>query len=210
MPPNPTTREPVEPQDIAAALRRPLPGFAAQGRMAIRPRPGGFVPPEGVTPRESAVLVLLYPRDGQMTVVMILRADDGGSHSGQVSFPGGGREPGETPEETALREAREEVGLDPAAVTFLGALTPLYIPISQNRIHPLVAYTSARPDYVVDPHEVQRVIEAPLAFFIDERNVVEETWHFGRLRGAGAPVSRGRPEGLGRHGHGARPSWRRC
>ena len=179
MPLSPAPHRPLGPRDIAAALRRPLPGFAAQGRMAIRPRPGGFTPPEGVVPRESAVLVLLYPRGGELTVALIHRADDGGSHSGQVSFPGGGQDPGETLEQTALREAREEVGLDPAAVTILGALTPLYVPVSQNRIHPLVAYAPSRPDFVRDPREVQEIIEEPLAYFLDESSAVEETWHFG-------------------------------
>lgn len=176
---SPTEPLTVTPDAIAAALRRPLPGFAAQGRMAIRPRPGGFTPPEGETPRESAVLILLYPLDGELTVALILRAVDGGSHSGQVSFPGGGKNPGETYAETALREAREETGINPDAVTFLGAMTPLYIPASGNRMHPLVAYTPRRPDFVLDPREAQEVIEAPLAFFLDEANVVEETWHFG-------------------------------
>lgn len=165
--------------DIAAALRRPLPGFAAQGRMAIRPRPGGFVPPEGIAARESGVLVLLYPLDGELHVPLILRTEDGGSHSGQVSFPGGGQEEGETITDTALREAREEIGVDPASLTVLGALTPLYIPASGNRIHPLVAFAESRPRFQLEATEVQRVVEAPLALFMDEGNVAEETWHFG-------------------------------
>ncbi len=147
--------------------------------MAIRPRPGGFVPPEGYAPRESGVLVLLYLWDGQMYIPLILRTEDGGSHSGQVSFPGGGQEPGETIEATALREGREEIGVDPASLTVLGSLTPLYIPASGNRIHPLVAYTAERPRFQIERVEVQRLVEAPIALFMDPAKVVEETWHFG-------------------------------
>ena len=175
----PTNAPALDPDAIAAALRRPLPGFAAQGRMAVRPRPGGFTPPEDITPRESAVLILLYPRDGALHVALILRSEDGGSHSGQVSFPGGGQHPGEPFEETALRESGEEVGLDPGAVRLLGTLTPLYVPASGNRMHPFVGYTPSPPRWAIDPVEVQAVFDAPLAFFVDEGNVREETWQFG-------------------------------
>ena len=169
------------PNQIAAALARPLPGVAAQKRMVIRPRPGGFDPPEGTPPREGGVLILLYPWRGQLYLPLIWRTEDAGSHSGQVSFPGGAREGTETITQTALREAHEEVGVQPRRVTVLGSLSPLYIPASGYRITPTVGYVARRPHFVTDPAEVHELLEAPLSFFLDERNVVEETWHFGQF-----------------------------
>jgi 8-oxo-dGTP pyrophosphatase MutT (NUDIX family) len=174
---------PMTPDEIAAALRGPLPGAAAQKRMMIRPRPGGMEPPPGELPKESGVLVLLYPKKegGDLHLPLILRAEDGGSHSGQVSFPGGSQEGDESITRTALREAHEEVGVRPDSVTVLGSLTPLYIPASGYRITPTVGYAPVRPRFVLDQIEACELIEAPLAVFLDDNNVVEETWRFGLL-----------------------------
>jgi 8-oxo-dGTP pyrophosphatase MutT (NUDIX family) len=173
----------MNPGQIAAALRRPLPGAAAQKRMIIHPRPGGMEPPAGASPREGGVLVLLYPRDGAggLHLPLILRAEDGGRHSGQVSFPGGAQESAESITQTALREAQEEVGVPPDSVTVLGRLSPLYIPASGYRITPTVGYTPARPRFVLDQIEACELIEAPLAVFMDDTGVMEETWQFGQL-----------------------------
>jgi 8-oxo-dGTP pyrophosphatase MutT (NUDIX family) len=125
--------------------------------------------------------VLLYPltTNGALHLPLILRAEDGGRHSGQVSFPGGAQEDGETIVQTALREAREEVGVPPDSVTVLGRLTSLYIPASGYRITPTVGYALVRPPFVLDEVEACELIEAPLAAFMSDDNVVEETWQFG-------------------------------
>lgn len=172
----------MTPDQIAAALRRTLPGAAAQKRMIIHPRPGGMEPPPGESPREGGVLVLLYPvtEGGDLHLPLILRAEDGGHHSGQVSFPGGAQEGAESITQTALREAQEEVGVPPSSVTVLGGLSPLYIPASGYRITPTVGYAPARPRFVLDQAEACELIEAPLAVFMDDSNVVEETWQFGQ------------------------------
>jgi 8-oxo-dGTP pyrophosphatase MutT (NUDIX family) len=171
----------MTPDQIAAALHRTLPGAAAQRRMIIRPRPGGMEPPPGESPRESGVLVLLYPKDetGALHLPLILRAQGGGHHSGQVSFPGGAQEGTENITQTALREAHEEVGVPPGSVAVLGSLSPLYIPSSRYRITPTVGYAPARPPFVLDRVEACELIEAPLSVFLDDSNVVEETWMFG-------------------------------
>lgn len=173
----------MTPDQLAAALSRPLPGAAAQKRMSIRPRPGGMEPPPGQPPKESGVLVLLYPAsDGSalhLHLPLILRAEDGGRHSGQVSFPGGAQESGESITQTALREAHEEVGVLPSAVAVLGALSPLYVPASGYRITPTVGYADARPPFVLDKVEACELIEAPLAAFLEDASVREETRHFG-------------------------------
>jgi 8-oxo-dGTP pyrophosphatase MutT (NUDIX family) len=171
----------MTPEQIAAALRGPLPGAAAQKRMIIHPRPGGMEPPPGESPKESGVLVLLYPKPegGDLHLPLIVRAEDGGHHSGQVAFPGGAREGTETIAQTALREAQEEVGVPPDSVTVLGSLTPLYIPASGYRMTPTVGYTPDRPRFRLDEVEACELIEAPLAIFLDDDRVVVETWRFG-------------------------------
>src|SRR5258708_20970256 len=113
--------------DVRKALA--LPDFdplAAQVRMAPRPRPIRRVGLPG-DPRLAAVLVLLYPLDSVLHFPLMRRAEYEGVHSGQISLPGGKREDGETFEQTALRETREEFGVS-APVEILGALTPLYVP----------------------------------------------------------------------------------
>ncbi|MBX7212930.1 MAG: CoA pyrophosphatase [Thermoflexales bacterium] len=143
-----------------AALAAPLPGFAAQREMMP---PGRVVPPDLSGARIGAVLVLLYPVQDAPTVILTLRSDQLDRHRGQVSFPGGRRDPTD-PDLTAaaLRETREELGVDDGALTVLGALTPLYIPPSNYLIHPFVAAAPARPTFTPNPGEVAGLIEVGL------------------------------------------------
>jgi 8-oxo-dGTP pyrophosphatase MutT (NUDIX family) len=88
-----------------------------------------------------------------------VRADTLGRHGGQVSLPGGVVDAGETFEQAALREAREEVGLSSDLVRVLGALTPLDIPVSGFRLHPIVGISERRPQLTPAAHEVARILE---------------------------------------------------
>jgi len=161
-------------------LHRPLPGLAAQLRMMPLPPPPGqkTYAEVGDDCLHGAVLVLLYPRGGQTHLVFIRRPLTVVHHKGQIAFPGGHVEDGETPAEAAVREAREEIGVDPARLRVLGALTPLYIPPSGFCIYPFVAATDVSPTFVPQPGEVDEIIEAPLADVLDERNRRTETWPF--------------------------------
>lgn len=152
--------------DLAAALQRPLPGPAAQAVLAPRPRrewPQGFNP---ARIRLAAGLLLLFPRQAHPHVVLTVRSDRV-RHSGQVSLPGGVVEPGESFADAALREAREEVGLDTTNVRVLGHLTPLDIPVSGFRLHPIVAATAIAPRLAPSDEEVARILEVPMAELID-------------------------------------------
>lgn len=132
--------------------------------------PGAGAPPGG---RRAAVLVLIYPDDiGDARVVLIERpTHDGRHHSGEVSFPGGKAEPDDVDAvATALREASEEVGLDPATagLRVVGLLDRLWIPVSDFAVTPVVAIAPRRPDLVPASAEVARIIEPPLATFLPD------------------------------------------
>jgi 8-oxo-dGTP pyrophosphatase MutT (NUDIX family) len=128
-----------------------------------------------VTARAAAVLVLIVPGDdGEALVVLTERVDRGGHHSGEVSFPGGRAEPDDAdPAATALREAAEEVGLDPEAadVRVIGHLEPFWIPISDYQVTPVLAIAGRRPVLVASPSEVARIVEAPLGAFLPDGQI---------------------------------------
>ena len=142
----------------------------------LRPR---FAP--SPTARPAAVLVLLYPdAAGDARIVLTERVTYDGHHSGEVSFPGGKAEPGDADDAaTALREATEEVALDPdaAGVTIAGLLDPVFIPVSDFRIHPVVATAAREPELSPSPAEVARILTPPVAAFLPEAGIeiVERT-----------------------------------
>ncbi|MBD3335393.1 MAG: NUDIX domain-containing protein [Candidatus Eisenbacteria bacterium] len=151
-------------QSLKSALSGRLPGSDQQAVMAPRPRPG-WEPDFGRVAdraRHAAVLLLLYPREGRPYLPLTLRTGTLESHRGQVSFPGGALEPGETDTAAAVREAEEEIHIDPARVAVLGKLTPLHVPVSGYLVHPIAAVTSTTPDFVANPIEVEEIYEVSL------------------------------------------------
>ena len=100
-----------------------------------------------------------------------------GNHRGQISFPGGSVDPDDlSTAHTALREACEEIGVCETDLRLLGALTPLYIPPSDFRIYPHVAYALRRPAFCPQPAEVAELLEVPITHFLDEGNTAQEEW----------------------------------
>lgn len=143
-----------------------------EGR-AMRP----LTPPEGVTPRQSAALLLLYPQDGELWLPLTVRSARLTTHRGEVSLPGGGADPGDaSPAHTALREAHEELGVEPASVEVLGTLAAFYIPPSNNVLTPVVGMSAATPELRPDPHEVDAAFSVPLRALLDPATVQEEIW----------------------------------
>ncbi len=114
--------------------------------------------------RPSAVLCLLFPLNDELHILLMKRKEDKRAHSGQISFPGGSYETTDADlKATALREAQEEVGIMSADVDVLGALTPLYIPVSNFNVYPFVGYSHDRPAYNLSHSEVSYTIEVPLS-----------------------------------------------
>jgi 8-oxo-dGTP pyrophosphatase MutT (NUDIX family) len=151
------------------------------GRLARR-----FEPPEGVTPRMAAVLILLYPDGDDLRLPLTVRSDHLPSHRGEVSLPGGAIEPHEDgPISAALRESQEELGIEPASVMVWGTLTPIYIPPSNFRITPVVGFCGQTPVLSLNGDEVSAVITTTLRELLDPATVVIEQW---TLRGAEVSV----------------------
>lgn len=154
--------------ELTHRLQLPLPGEAAQYRMAhaVRRTPGA--PPDSA--RQAGVLVLFYPRDGQWHIVLIERGSHNPNdrHRGQISLPGGQHDPTDPSLDfTAIRETEEEVGVDRQAIRLLGALSRLYIPVSNFLVFPYVGYTLTPPDFRPQADEVQRIIEVPYGSLAD-------------------------------------------
>ena len=141
---------------------------------------------------QAAVLLLVVNRAGGPAVVFTQRTADLADHAGQISFPGGRAQADESPERTALREAQEEVGIDPGAVEVLGEL-PDYHTSTGYRVRPVVGWAEPPVAYSPDPREVADVFEVPLAFLLDEANHRHESAYYrGRLRKYWAMPWRGR------------------
>jgi 8-oxo-dGTP pyrophosphatase MutT (NUDIX family) len=157
-------------------LKGPLPGLAAQLKMAnlkrLRRGMSMDVPPDV---KQGGVLILFYPVDGSANLVFIKRSEYEGVHSGQISFPGGGQERSDSSIiETALREAKEEIGIDPGQVKPIGRITTLYIPPSNFLVTPVVGYTDVTPEFTPEPEEVDHILQVPLEDLLDERNMQEK------------------------------------
>jgi 8-oxo-dGTP pyrophosphatase MutT (NUDIX family) len=183
---------------LEAGLRTGLPGPEAQARLAPVPRrewPEGF---DAARVRNAAGLLLMFPKEKtaeiaknaeedislrsppaprflldreEAHIILTVRAE-GLRHGGQVSLPGGVVDPGETFEHAALREAHEEVALALNQVRVLGALTPLDIPVSGFRLHPIVATYPTRPQLTPSDGEVARILEVSLEELLNPQHFV--------------------------------------
>ena len=130
--------------------------------------------PEGSVP--AAVLVALFEEHAETRVILTRRSSRLRSHTGQVSFPGGRLEAGVSALDAALREAAEEVGLDPVRVEVIGRLSPLTTASSATWMTPFVGTIESRPTLFPNPAEVERVFDVALADLMGEGVYREERW----------------------------------
>lgn len=126
--------------------------------------------------RKSAVLVALFEKDGEVQVILTRRSFKLRSHKGEIALPGGRSDEGETPIQTALREAREEVGLREELVNPVGWLSPIVTFASGSAIWPVVGILDAEPELRADPSEVERVFCVPLSALLEDGVFLEERW----------------------------------
>ncbi len=154
---------------LKSRFQSPLPGKVAQNKMAVSGRKT-YIPSVPTNFRVACVLCLIYPKNSEWHLVLIERmTTEKDRHSGQMSFPGGKYESSDgTYENGALREAREEIGINPEDVIILGEMTSLYIPVSNFQVYPFAGILDYAPVFKPQEKEVQEVVEVPLTLLLAE------------------------------------------
>src|SRR5690606_26959807 len=162
--------------DVRAALD--LPVFDAAAAQALMlPGTHSATAQKTANSRQAGVLVLLFPVAGELHFVLTRRTDNLRGHSGQISFPGGRRDPTDASfVETALRETCEELRVCDPAADVLSRLTPIYIPPSDFEVFPIVAALDYKPAFQPNPDEVAEVLNVPLSALLDDNRKRVEQW----------------------------------
>ena len=132
--------------------------------------------------RRSAVLVALFEEAGETHVILTRRSLSLREHRGEIALPGGRSDGDETPIETALREAREEVGIDESSVRVVGWLSPIVTLALGSAIWPVIGFLEGRPMMSTDPAEVDRAFTVSLAELLADGSFLEERWRRERPR----------------------------
>ena len=162
---------------IRTAMQAPLPGLPAQMRMATRPRSSPYEFQHDGDPRLGAVLILLYPCHRLLCLPLTRRSERVAYHKGQIALPGGARDAeDDSLWDTALRETREELGIDTSQVQYIAALSELHIAGSHFLVHPFLGFIAERPEMHPSEEEVAAIIEMPLATILNPGAKAEETW----------------------------------
>ena len=153
-----------------------LPGTEVQWQMASSDRMiKNFPRKPGPDARAAAVLILLFPVNGSLHTVFMQRPDYKGIHGGQISFPGGKMDPGDKDiVHTALRETLEETGVNPEKISVIDTLTPLFIPVSNTIVTPVIGWMKKKPDFNHHPGEVVFLFEAEIGRLLDESIIREK------------------------------------
>lgn len=164
----------IRPEDVidldgvVEALAKRSASDLVRGPLVERPNSQG---------KNSAVLVALYPGDAGTTMILTKRPTHMRTHAGEIAFPGGSVDPSDDSLwDTALREANEEIGLDPLAVTYVGDLDRFVTGASYSLVQPIVGRLDRRPDLVASPDEVAEILEVPLVELIDDGVYRREEW----------------------------------
>lgn len=155
-----------------------LPATSAHLKMAPKERAEGLknLDINALNPRIAAVMMLLYPKNKETHLVLIVRNAYDGVHSSQIAFPGGKYETTDSGfEETALRETHEEIGVLPENIKVIREFSPMFIPPSNFLVHPFLGISSEELSFYPDAREVASVIELPLSVFLDDEIIIEAT-----------------------------------
>jgi len=126
--------------------------------------------------RNAVMLCLTGDTFETLRFILTLRSAKLPNHAGQLSLPGGGIEPDETPEQAALREMREEVGIHLSENHVLGSLTHIFVPHSNNFIHTIVAWKPESMPFIMQPSEVDEAFYVSVAELLDPDKLINETW----------------------------------
>ena len=161
-------------------LSEMLPNHQAHLMMApdFNGQPFRSFDPKNNSKKSSVLIPLCKTQDKILNILFTLRSTDLNSHSGQISFPGGRCEPGETKVQAALRETYEEIGISENHIEIIGELSELFVPPSNTIIYPYIGYIDKNNELILNKYEVEEAFFIPLDFFMNKNNVVIEEWDF--------------------------------
>lgn len=160
--------DPLFIKNLIQQLEQPLPGKSAQMSMMVTPKlpfPKINFDKKGIP---AAVLILLFPKNNDWYFYLTKRTDTVDHHKGQISFPGGVVENGESLENAALRETWEEIGVKEDKIQLIGALSSFYIPVSGFEMFPYIGWIKEEPKIIIHEKEVDRIISVSLKNFMSD------------------------------------------
>ena len=172
-------------EQIKERLKKPLPGNEAHLTTRIKTKSEVTFPNTQETARPAAVLILLFPFEDEIQFFLTKRTEDVEHHKGQISLPGGIRENDESLNETALRETKEEVGIDSTKIIISGGLTPFFIPVTGYIVHPFIGWCKEKPSTKIHDVEVNQLFSVSITELMDEKILQTEQWN---IRGYDAIV----------------------
>ena len=159
---------------LKEVLQGELPGIGAHSKMLPPGRRLKTMEEELSQVKLSSVLLLLFQENGRLCTCLTRRPSTMKHHPGQISFPGGKVEKEDiSAEMTALREAKEEVGINAAEVEVLGKLSDLYVEVSKFSIQPFIAWSAKKPDFVINYSEVEELLLFPVSDFVANEIIAE-------------------------------------